>query len=101
MIQKQLTYEPRLNGFTNWIETFFEVTSHLAITVDDPSSLSHAARCRGGQGAVRELAEILTDEFEVRYHDGYNERWQYQDWLETIDEFLNEKEREHKLITHT
>jgi hypothetical protein len=76
MIQKQLTYEPRLNGFTNWIETFFEVTSHLAITVDDSSSLSHAARCRGGQSAVRELAERLTDEFEVRYHDGYHERWQ-------------------------
>jgi len=93
---KSFTYEPRLNGFQNWIETFYEIVSHLETTCDYSGSLSNRARFEGGRTAQYSLAEALTDEFEIRYHENYNTRFDDTDpsYVECIDAFLKEKEEE-------
>jgi hypothetical protein len=93
--RKDFTYRPDLNGFQNWIETYFEIVSHLATTCDNSGSIANTKREEGGQGRVYEIAEKLTDEFEIRYHENYNERFDTDGYLDSIDLFLKEKETEH------
>jgi len=102
MILKSFFYEPRLNGFQNWIETFYEIVSHLETTCAYSGMMSNASREQGGRTAQYVLAENLTDEFELRYHDNYNTRFDDTDpsFVDCIQIFLIEKENENFKEVH-
>jgi hypothetical protein len=101
-MRKDFAYEPALNGFQNWIETFYEVVDHLATTSDCSGMMSNIARERGGRTAQYVLAEQLTDEFELRYHKNYHTRFDDTDpsYIDCIDLFLKEAEAENFKTTH-
>ena len=101
MILKEFAYQPKLNGFQNWIETFYEIVDHLACTSNCSGMMAYTAREQGGRGAQYILAEQLTDEFEVKFHQDYNIRFDAGEWNDTIEAFLKEKEAEHlKTLPH-
>jgi hypothetical protein len=77
------------NGFTSWQETHFEVVSEITknLRVDKPTGLVFKTMMEKGTGGLYELAEELTDEFELlnegREWDG--------EFFDEIEEFLTEK----------
>ena len=76
------------NGFSDWQETHYEIVTYLATTVDYSGSIANKAEVTGGKGKLYELAEELTDEFENLYK---GKEWD-SDYLDTIEEFLKNKE---------
>ena len=77
------------NGFTSWQETHFEIVSAIntEYSKDEPSGLVAERHSEQGHGGLYELAEELTDEFELlnkgRVWDG--------EFFDEIEEFLSEK----------
>lgn len=80
------------NGFESWMETFFEVTSAIALElVKDEDTLSSTVvkewyESQGSCGMCS-LAEQLTDKFEKKYKGRF---WD-GDWFDTIDNFIKEE----------
>lgn len=74
------------NGFTSWAETHFEVVQFITSNADDGGVIGFT-HIMGGIGAVYELAETWTDEFEqknqTRDWDG--------DFFDEIERFCTEK----------
>ena len=81
------------NGFDSWQETHFEIVQHLASTLDnelEPAFKSMALRAQesGGHGALYEMAEALTDEFEKIYE---GTAWDGE-FFDAIEDYLKRKE---------
>lgn len=72
------------NGFSSWMETFYEVTCYIHDTMGYSGTMANKAVERQGTGGLYELAEDLTDEFEKIYKD---KEW-HGEWLDAIHEFL-------------
>jgi hypothetical protein len=79
------------NGFCNWHETHFEVVAYFMATVKTPGSIAFEAQELYGHGGLYELAQELTDEFELKNID---KEWD-GNYFDAIDKFLTEKENEH------
>ena len=80
-----------LNGFKTWMETFYEVVATISretgSEVDTKSRVIKERYEAGGSCAMYSLAEELTDEFEKK-----NEGREWDgEFLDEVDEFLNEK----------
>ena len=77
------------NGFESWHETHFEVVSFIALQYERESVTSKVAEIndKQGSGGLYELAESLTNEFELlskgREWDG--------EFFEEIESFLMQK----------
>lgn len=87
------------NGIRSWSETFYEIVDHLTCSLvrNDKNKLAQAAVAREGRTALYDLAEELTDEFEKLFT---GMRWGIDEggeFLEAIDKFLADKEKEHSL----
>jgi TFIIF-interacting CTD phosphatase-like protein len=89
-----------INGFQNWIETYYEMVDYLATTSDYSGSMSNMAREQGGRTAQYVLAEQLTDEFEEKYHENYDTRFDEEGYTDTIEAFLIDKGNKHYRETH-
>lgn len=72
------------NGFSSWMETFYEVTCYIYDTMGYSGTMANKVVERQGTGGLYELAEDLTDEFEKIYK---GKEWDGE-WLDTIHEFL-------------
>ena len=81
------------NGFTSWAETHFEIVSAISLFANEtdedriPDIISFTYRM-GGRGALYELAEDWTDEFERASMYSY---WDEDEQLEKIETFVNNK----------
>ncbi len=79
------------NGFTTWIETYFEIASAIAAErahdMGPWSPLLIKVNESQGTGGFYELAEDLTDKFE-KLHEG--RAWD-GDFFDTIEEFIEEE----------
>jgi hypothetical protein len=79
------------NGFTSWVETHVDVVSEITRInlLDEPFGLVEQRHSEQGLGGLYELAEELTDEFELKYK---GVEWGLElEYFDTIDAFLNEK----------
>jgi len=83
------------NGFRTWIETFYEISTNMAIVLghddfDGIKSKTAALYRDQGRAAMYDRAIELTDEFETK-----NEGREWDgDLFEEIDEFFIKKELE-------
>ena len=84
-----------INGFESWRETHFEVVDYISQSSDTHGSMSNEAREYGGRIQQYELAEDLTNEFELLHQDDHAEGWITNDYWDEIDTFLAMKEAEH------
>ena len=75
------------NGFASWQETHFEVVSYIIRMSDDGGTIDFVNNM-GGIGAIYELAEEWTDEFEETYQD--RDDWEGE-WFSIIEDFCNKK----------
>lgn len=79
-----------INGFPSWMESFFEITSVIAIELEknktDSKIIAERYEVQGSCG-MYELAEELTDKFE-NLHKGRD--WDGE-WIDTIDEFVKKE----------
>lgn len=78
------------NGFTSWHETHFEVVStiwELAMRDDDDNNVVAFTYTMGGKGALYELAEDWTNQFEER---NKNRVWDGE-FFDGIEQFIKEK----------
>jgi hypothetical protein len=78
------------NGFTSWVETFYEIVSALTSieSGDGESEVINEIRNTKGIGGMYEFAEVLTDEFELTYKD---EDWSELGFFETLENFVDSK----------
>jgi hypothetical protein len=79
------------NGFTSWMETHYEVVQAITIewTKDEPKGVVKECQETLGHGGLYELAEELTDEFELKYNTEY---WsEGLGYFETLENFLSER----------
>jgi hypothetical protein len=78
------------NGFTSWQETHYEIVQAITLiwTQDEPYGIVAERQEAQGHGGLYELAEELTDEWEA-LHEG--ETWEDMGYLETLENWLNEK----------
>jgi hypothetical protein len=77
------------NGFESWAETHFEVASYISRMSDDGGIIDFVHNM-GGTGAVYELAEAWTDEFEELNKD--RDDWDGE-WFDKIEAFCNLKNK--------
>lgn len=77
------------NGFESWAETHFEVASYISRMSDDGGIIDFVHNM-GGTGAVYELAEEWTDEFEELNKD--RDDWDGE-WFDKIESFCNLKNK--------
>lgn len=80
------------NGFSSWIETFYEMTEAITCEMvkDNPTGTANERHEAQGHGGLYELAEELTDKFELKYKDV---EWGTVEleWWDAIDEFVKEE----------
>lgn len=78
------------NGFKSWQETHYEIVSAIdnEWRKENPQGVVLERQEAYGHGGLYLLAEELTDEFERKYD---SEHWQFNDYFETIEKFIQEK----------
>lgn len=74
-----------VNGVECFLETHYEIVSHLEARVDTDGTQAAKAESEGGRGRMYELALYLTLKFE---QDHQGEQWIDKDFFDTIDAFL-------------
>lgn len=79
------------NGFESWHETHYEIVQHLTETIDNSGSLANCRQEQQGHGGLYELAEELTDKFELQHQDRV---WD-GDFFDTIEAWLKAEETKH------
>lgn len=77
------------NGFTSWLETHHEVVAYITQTSHFSGSMANKAVTVDGTGALYELGEQLTNEFENLYKEY---QWDGE-FYDTIDDFLKSREK--------
>lgn len=75
------------NGFTSWMETHHEVTAGITNQLQMQEGKGYDVACQRGTGGTYELAEELTDKFELKYKK-YNWGESELSFFETMEEFL-------------
>lgn len=75
------------NGFTSWIETFYEVVAHIQITKEIEGSIANERVSQQGTGGIYELAQEWTDEFETK---NQGREWDGE-FFDEVHDFLNAK----------
>jgi hypothetical protein len=78
------------NGFASWQETHYEVVAaitSIALDDDNKDNLVYKTYREDGLGGLYELAEDLTDEFELLNKD---REWDGE-FFDEIERFLDEK----------
>ena len=78
------------NGFASWQETHYEVVAaitSIALDNDNKDNLVYKTYREDGLGGLYELAEELTDEFELLNKD---REWDGE-FFDEIERFLDEK----------
>lgn len=78
------------NYNTSYLETFFEITEYIVSTCERERSMANNILLEQGRGGLYELAEQLTNEFELKYE---NTEWDGE-FFDTIESFLKLKEQE-------
>jgi hypothetical protein len=79
------------NGFPCWQETHFEVVSYMTGDINNnPGGVVETLRSSDGTGALWQLAEDLTDEFEKL---NKNREWDGE-FFDEIEKFMEEKLKE-------
>lgn len=78
-------------GFHSWIETHFDIVYSITLILNnedvDEDSILYKRYEDQGQGGLYELAQEITDEFELEYQDA---EWSADfDYYETLENFLN------------
>ena len=86
--EKMKTSKDFPNGFTNWQETHFEIVNAITIKLMNEVGLPVEIREKEGLGGLYQLAEKLTDEFELLNKNNTFENGEY---LDSIDNFLEIK----------
>lgn len=76
------------NGFTSWMETHHEVTQAISIQLQQQEGKAYDVACQRGTGGTYELAEELTDKFELKFKD-FNWGESEMSFFEELEEFLN------------
>lgn len=80
------------NGFSSWIETFYEMTQAITMEIskDVPTGTVNERHEAQGHGGLYELSEELTDKFELKYKDV---EWGSVEleWWDAIDAFVKEE----------
>ena len=91
-MEKDLEIEeiPNLpNGFTSWIETYYEIVSAIQSQLDNKDEVGRAWEVENteGLGGRYELAKELTDKFENQYK-GIG--WGFDlEWFDVIYEWID------------
>ena len=80
------------NSFESWHETHYEIVQHLTQTLDYSGTMANKRQAEQGHGGLYELAQELTNEFEKEYAF---EEWIERGYWETIEKFLDKKEKEY------
>jgi len=75
------------NGFTDWIETHFEIVSEITSNIDTYEGKVKEIYETQGRGGIYELAEELTNEFEQQFQ---GQEWDGE-YFEALAGFLSEK----------
>jgi hypothetical protein len=76
------------NGFDTWQETHYDVSAYISLKLleeTEPNKCTSTIESRG-QGGIYELAEELTNNFEL---ENKGETWEENNYFDTIDNFLN------------
>lgn len=76
------------SGFASWIETYHEITSFLDRNLYNEDSTISKIFSKEGKRAIYNMAEDLTDKFEIE-HQGYN--WDMNDFQDCFDDFINKQ----------
>ena len=79
-----------VNGFESWHETHFDISGAIIAEYnkDEPVKLVKDRYYSQGRGGIYELAQELTDEFELLNKDN---DWSAEDYFDAIETFLKEK----------
>lgn len=90
------------NGFSNWHETHYFISTHIAAIENNEGSVAYRRRAEQGIGGLWELAQELTDEFET-LHEGrqWDGEWmdELEDWLITRDNNLSSVQNGSRQVT--
>lgn len=80
------------NGFSSWIETFYEMTQAITMEMskDNPIGTVGERHEAQGHGGLYELAEELTDKFELKYKDVEWDSVELE-WWDAIDAFIKKE----------
>lgn len=81
------------NGFDDWQETHFEMTTHVWSTAEHKGHMAYVAQQKKGTGGLWELAENITTQFEQRYK---GHTWgvdSEEEWHEAIEDFYRDCEQ--------
>lgn len=90
------TEKMNTHDLTEYLETYFEIVTHINLTEESPDTLAHFTRQNEGIGGLYELAKKLTDQFTEETagtHWGTSEE---ADYFETLAEFIRQREEEHR-----
>jgi len=80
------------NGFTSWIETYYEIVSGIEQQLNNKDEIGRAWEVENTQGigGRYELAKELTDKFEKQYEGVvWGETLAAFDYFDAIYEFIN------------
>ena len=83
-----------INGFTSWMETYYQITTmiqnHLDISWnrDKIQTLVTTTHRQYGSMQLPHLAKELTDKFEQLYA---GETWEEVEWFDTLEAFFEEE----------
>lgn len=77
------------NGFEDWHETHYVISTYISKTENRLRSLANRRRTEQGMGGLCELAKELTDEFE-KLHEG---RLWDGEWIEELEDWLASKDQ--------
>ena len=89
-------YEVNGESESEYRETYFEMVAYIMEEVDKTRGIAHHRHGQQGRGGLYELAEELTDEFQLLYGDT---EWGSDDtdetnYAEKLEQFLDLKEEE-------
>lgn len=90
------TKKMNTHDLTEYLETHFEIVTHINLTEESPHTLAHFTRQNEGIGGLYELAKKLTDQFT---EETAGTQWgtsDETDYFETLGEFMYQREQEHR-----
>lgn len=79
------------NGITSYLETYYEVVLYLESDINMNHSMASVHNGSFGRGGMYELAETITDKFELQFKDT---NWGLDlEYFDTLYGFLTEYEK--------
>jgi hypothetical protein len=77
------------SGFKSWIETYFNIVTHLQSTIACVDTMSFQALSKESDEGLYKLAEALTDEWEELHKET---NWEGRNFKLELETFLVEKD---------